>query len=114
MTDAQAKELTDKITGLVDTNNTEAALLRANLLQAEAALKEATPASTVSSPTSDGSMAGSGFFPHVFQAELAKQLAELGVKSERNKSSAPKNMNDFGFSKIQIPNFSGDVREFTK
>ena len=60
-------------------------------------------------------MAGSGFFQaHLFQAELAKQLPEIRVAAEKDKSPAPKNMNDFGFTKIQIPNFSGDVREFTK
>ena len=55
-------------------------------------------------------MAGSGFFPHAFQVEIAKHIAELRVASEKDKSSAPKNMNNFGFSKIPIPDFSSNVR----
>ena len=41
LTDAQAKELVNQVTGIVDTSTSEAAILRAMFLQAEAALKEA-------------------------------------------------------------------------
>ena len=110
MTETQAKELTDKINTLVHKGNIDAAVLKVNLIQAEATLK--VTASNVLSPVSDGSMASSGIF--AFQAEIAKHLAELKVASEKDKSSAPKNMNNFGFSKIQVPEFSGNIREFTK
>ena len=105
LTDAQAKELTDRITTLVEKSNTNAALLKVNLLQAEAALR-ATASATLS-PLSEGSIDGSSIF--AFQNEIAKHLAELKAASEKDKSSPPKNVNDFGYSKIQVPEFSGNV-----
>ena len=59
LTDAQAKELTDRITILVETANNKAALLKVNLLQAKAALRPT--ASATLSPLSEGSVAGSSF-----------------------------------------------------
>ena len=76
-----------------------------NLLQAEAALR-ATASATLS-PLSDGSIGGSSIF--AFQSEIAKHLAEIKAGQDKDKSSPPKNVNDFGFSKIQVPEFSGNV-----
>ena len=79
------------------------------LLEVVATLKAANPASGASSPLTEGSLPGSGFFPHTFQTELAKQIAHLKVESEKAKSPAIKNINDFGYSKIQIQQFTGNV-----
>ena len=50
----------------------------------------------------------------MFGSEIAKHLAKLTVASDKDKSSPPKNINDFGYGKIQVPEFSGNVWEFTK
>ena len=94
LTNAQATELVDEVSGIIVTSTNEAATLRARLLQVAAALKAANPAFTASYPKSEGSVAGSGFFPHAFQTELAKRMTELKVQYERAKSSATKNIND--------------------
>ena len=105
LTDAQAKELTDRITNLVKKSNSNIAILKVNLLHAKAALR-ATASATLS-PFSEGSIAGSSIL--AFQSELAKHLAEIKAASEKDKSSPPKNINNFGYSKIQVPEFSGNV-----
>ena len=46
------------------------------------------------------------------QAQIAKEIATLKVGIE-NKSSS-KNVADFGFSKIAVPEFKGDVKEYNK
>ena len=43
---------------------------------------------------------------------LAKELAKL--KAGDKARPASKNLNDFGYAKIQIPSFQGNVKEFTK
>ena len=90
--------------------NRETAVLKVNLLQAEAALR--ATASTTLSPLLDGSIGGSSIF--TFQSEIAKHLAEIKAGQDKDKSSPPKNISNFGFGKIQVPEFSGNVREFTK
>ena len=60
LTEPQAKELSDRITILVDTANTDVATLKVGLIQAEGILR-ATASATLS-PTSDGSMDGSDIF----------------------------------------------------
>ena len=110
LTDAQAKELTDRINTLVDKTNSKTAVLKVNLLQAEAALR--ATASATSSPLTEGSVAGSSIF--TFQSEIAKHLAEIRAASEKDKSSSPKDINNFGYSRIQVPEFSGNVQEFPK
>ena len=57
-------------------------------------------------------MDGSGIFS--FGSEIAKHLAKLTAASEKDKSSPPKNINNFGYDKIQVLEFSGNVWEYTK
>ena len=45
---------------------------------------------------------------------MAKEIAHLKVESEKVKSPAAKNINYFGYTKIQIPQFAGNVHEFIK
>ena len=78
LTDAQAKELTDRIKTLVNNTNSQTAVLKVNLIQAEAALR-ATASATLS-PLSGGLVAGSSIFN--FQSEIAKHLAEIKAISE--------------------------------
>ena len=86
LTDTQAKELTDRITALIEKSNTNAAVLKVNLLQTETALR-ATASATLS-PLSEGSIVGSSIF--TFKSELAKHLAEIKAASEKDKSFPPK------------------------
>ena len=60
LTETQAKELSDRITVLVDTANTDVATLKVNLIQAKDTLR--ATASAPLSPTSDGSTDGSSIF----------------------------------------------------
>ena len=105
LTDAQVKELIDQINTLVDKTNRETAVLKVNLIQAEAALR-ATASATLS-PLSDGSIGSSSIF--AFQSEVAKYLAEIKAGQDKDKSSPPKNVSDFSFRKIQVPEFSGNI-----
>ena len=77
LTETQAKELSDRITVLVDTANTDVATLKVGLLQAEGTLR--ATASTTLSPTSEGSMDGSGILS--FGSEIAKHLSKLTAAS---------------------------------
>ena len=105
LTEPQAKELSERITVLVDTANTDVATLKVGLIQAKGTLR--ATASAPLSPTSDGSTDGSGIFS--FGSEIAKHLATLTAAAEKDKSSPPKNANNFGYNKIQVPEFSGNV-----
>ena len=64
------------------------------------------------SPTSDGSTDSSTIF--YFGLEIAKHLATLTVATEKDKSTPPKNANNFGYDRIQVPEFSGNVCKYTK
>ena len=54
-------------------------------------------------------MDGLGIFS--FGSEIAKHLAKLKAASDKDKSCPPKNINDFDYGKILVPEFSGNVRE---
>ena len=108
LTETQATELSERIKTLVDTVTIDVATLHAELIQAEGALRAA---SVPSSPPSDVSTDGSTIFH--FRSEIAKHCRTLTAAAEKDKSP-PKNTNNFGFDKIQVLEFSGNVREYTK
>ena len=83
--------------------------LRARLLEAAAEIKEANPSSGTSTPTQSSSY---NPFSWHFQETLAKEIANL--KAGAKAGPVSKNLNDFGFTKIPIPNFQGNVKNFTK
>ena len=106
LTDLQAKQLSERINVLVDTAITDVATLKVDLIQAKGTLR--ATASAPSSPTSDGSTDGSSIFN--FGSEIAKHLATLTAAAEKDKSTPPKNANNFGYDKIQVPEFSGNIQ----
>ena len=82
LTETQAKELSDRINVLVNMAITAVATLKADLIQAEGALR--ATASVPSSPTSEGSTDSLTTFH--FGSEIAKQLATLMATAEKDQS----------------------------
>ena len=114
LAEEQANALIDEVTGIINTSTKIVVTLQARLLEAAALHRATNSVSGASSPMTERSLSGAGFFPHTFQTEIAKQIGHLKVESEKVKSPAAKNINYFGYRKIQIPQFTGNIHKFTK
>ena len=106
---ADVTTLIEEVTNLVDMSHATTNDLRVKLLEAAAAIKATNPDSGTSTPREPLSP---DVFSEHFQATIAKEIANLKVGTESRPAS--KSINDFGFSKIPIPNFQGNIRDFTK
>ena len=109
LNEGDIETLMAEVTELIDSSWETANGLRARLLEAAAEIREANPSSGTSTPTQSSS---SDPFSWHFQETLAKEIANLKAGAEARPVS--KNLNDFGFAKIPIPNFQGNVKDFTK
>ena len=87
----------------------DVATLQADLIQAEGALR--ATASVPLSPTSFGSTDSLTFFH--FGNKIAKHLAMLAAAAERDRTPS-KNSNNFGYDKISVLEYSGNIQEYTK
>ena len=97
--------LQEEVTALIDSYSQTVAMIKAKFKEAAAELKdpelvELTPRIQVNPPSS---------LNEEFQAQLVREIASLKVGMESKTST--KNVSDFGFSKIGIPEFKGDVEE---
>ena len=86
----------------------DVATLHSELIQAEGALRAA---SVPLSPPSDGSTDGSTIFN--FRSEWTRHLASLTAAFKRNRTPS-KNTNHYGYNKISLPEYSGNIREYSK
>ena len=100
--EADVVTLQQETEALIDHCTQSVSILKAKLKEAAAELKgsEVIQLDPPPSLTTD------------LSAQIAKEIATLKVGLD-NKSSS-KNVADFGFSKIAVPEFKGDVKEYTK
>ena len=108
LTETQATKLSERIQNLVNTATVDVATLHSELIQAEGALRAA---SVPSSPPSDRSTDGSTVFN--FGSEWTRHLASLTAALERNRTPSG-NINYYGYDKLLLPEYSGNVQEYTK
>ena len=85
--------LANEVTGLIDTSCEIVACLKVKLLEAAAIIKAANLGSCASTPTE---MSSPGALNETFQAQIAKEIANLKIGIETKSTS--KSINDFGFS----------------
>ena len=86
----------------------DVATLHSELIQAEGALRASSIPST---PPSDGSTDGLTVFN--FRSEWTRHLASLTAALKRNRTPS-ENINHYGYDKLSLPEYSGNVREYTK
>ena len=110
LNEGDLETLMAEVAKLVDSSLQIANGLKVRLLEVDAELRETNPTSGTSTP-SQPSSASNPYTWH-FQDMLAKELAKLKAGDEARPAS--KNLNDFGYAKIQIPSFQGNVKDFTK
>ena len=103
--------LMSEVAELVDSSLLVANGLKVKFLELDAELREISSTSGASTPSTQSSSASD---PHIlhFQDLLAKELAKLQTRDKTRPAS--KNLNDFGYAKIQIPSFQGNMKDFTK
>ena len=87
---------------LINQDTARITTLRHRFTGAAAQLEKPEPEAPTRTATSDPSL----------KEEIAKAFADMRVDLDRRDTA--KKVTDFGFAKVQIPHFQGDVKEFTK
>ena len=100
LNEGDVKTLMAEVAELVDSSLQIANGLKVRLLEVDAELRETSSTSGTSTPSTQPSSASNPYTWH-FQDMLAKELAKLQPRDEARPAS--KNLNDFGYAKIQIP-----------